>query len=223
MRLSSSLRSAFFLLALPGVMCFCLAAQDAQKDATPNESKGMPPRAAPTDYQAHEKAGAITIAAEFMGHSVPTPDAIYNSEEYVVVEVGVFGPPQARATLSNGDFSLRINGKKNPEPSQPFELVSRSLKDPEWGPTKSQQKSKTSLGAGGGGDEESTPTPPKMPPELKRTMEQRVQRTGMLQGDRPLPQAGLFFFEYRGKTQNIKSVELIYTGSAGTATVTLQP
>ena len=28
----------------------------------------------------------------------------------------------------------------------------------------------------------------------------------MLEGDRPLPQAGLLFFEYRGKTKNITSL-----------------
>jgi hypothetical protein len=54
-------------------------------------------------------------------------------------------------------------------------------------------------------------------------MEQRVQRAAMLEGDRVLPQAGLLFFEFRGKTQSIKSLELIYSGPAGNATLALQP
>ncbi len=62
-----------------------------------------------------------------------------------------------------------------------------------------------------------------MPIELRRTMEQRVKRAAMLEGDRDLPQAGLLFFDYRGKTQNIRSLELIYSGSAGSAKVALQP
>jgi hypothetical protein len=45
----------------------------------------------------------------------------------------------------------------------------------------------------------------------------------MLEGDRALPQAGLLFFEYRGKTQGIRSLELIYNGSAGNASLALQP
>ena len=45
----------------------------------------------------------------------------------------------------------------------------------------------------------------------------------MLEGDRPLPQAGLIFFQYRGKIQNIHSLELIYSGSAGKTTLKLQP
>ena len=46
-----------------------------------------------------------------------------------------------------------------------------------------------------------------MPLELRRVMEQHVERSAMLEGDRPLPQAGLLFFQYRGKTKNITSLE----------------
>jgi hypothetical protein len=45
----------------------------------------------------------------------------------------------------------------------------------------------------------------------------------MQEGDRPLPQAGLLFFLYHGKVENIRSLELIYSGAAGNATLTLQP
>ena len=38
-----------------------------------------------------------------------------------------------------------------------------------------------------------------------------------------LPVAGLIFFQYRGKPQNIKSMELIYNGPAGTVSMPLQP
>ena len=40
-------------------------------------------------------------------------------------------------------------------------------------------------------------------------------------GERPLPQAGLLFFLYRGKSEGIKSLELIYNGAAGKATLDL--
>ena len=193
------------------------------KDATANEVKGMPPRVAPTEYQAHGEAGPLTIAADFTGHSVATPEATYTTEDYVVVEVGLFGAPGARAKLSTGDFSLRINGKKTASPSQPYQLVFKALKDPEWEPPSKESKSKTSIGGGGGGDSGGPPAPVHMPMELRRAMEQRVQRVTMLEGDRALPQAGLLFFEYRGKTQGIRSLELIYNGSAGNASLTLQP
>ena len=184
----------------------------------------MPPRVAATEYQAHAQAGALTIAADFVGHSVPTPEGTYTNEEYVVVEAALFGPPDARAKLANGDFSLRINGKKTASPSQPYELAFKSLKDPEWEPPSKESKSKTSIGGGGGGDQDGAPPAPvHMPIERRRAMEQRVRKVAMLEGDRALPQAGLLFFEYRGKTQSIRSLELIYTGAAGSATLALQP
>ncbi len=184
----------------------------------------MPPRAAPTDYQAHAQAGAVTIAAEFMGHAVPTPEATFSTEDYVAVETGFFGPPDARLKLSFEDFSLLVNTKKAPLASQPYELVFHSLKDPEWVPPDTgEAKSKTSFGTGGKGDSGSTPAPVHMPLELQRAMEQRVQKAALLGGDRALPQAGLIFFQYRGKTEKIRSIELIYSGPAGNATLTLQP
>jgi hypothetical protein len=192
--------------------------------------KGMPARAAASEYQAQGKAGTVTIGAEFAGHSVPAPDHTYSSEDYIVVEAGFFGPPGAQITLARGDFSLRINGRKIASPSEPYELVFHSLKDPEWIPPEaedSKASSKSSLTTNGGGangaPDSAPPPPPKMPFPLRRAMQQHVQKAAMQEGDRPLPQAGLLFFRYGGKAEGIKSLELIYSGAAGTATLTLEP
>ena len=185
----------------------------------------MPPRATPADYQAHTQAGALTVAAEFMRHSVPTPEATYNTEDYIVVEAALFGSPQAKTRLSIGDFSLRVNGKKAPLPSQPYGITFKSLKDPEWEPPiKPDTKSKPTLDQGGSqANSNSFPTIVRMPIELKRTMQQRVQKASMAEGDRALPQAGLLYFEYRGKPESIRSLELVYNGPAGNVVVALQP
>src|SRR6476659_9850569 len=100
----------FFKLSVPLTATLCLCAQ------------GLPPRTAPTDYQAQGKAGAVTIAADFDRHSVPTAQGTLSTEEFVVVELGLFGAPEARMNISLDDFSLRINGKKSPLPTQPFGL-----------------------------------------------------------------------------------------------------
>src|SRR5579863_10004598 len=215
----SRLSLAALSVSLLGALCGFGQGQEPPNQA----SKGLPPRTAPSEYQAQGNAGAVTIGAEFMGHSVPTPDGTYDSDDYVVVEAGLFGAAQAVAKLAPGDFSLRVNGSKKTLASQPYELVFKSLKDPEWEPPKSEAKSKTSFGTGGDTGGDSTPAPVHMPIELKRTMEQHVQRAAMLEGDRPLPQAGLLFFEYRGKTKNITSLELIYSGAAGNPTLALHP
>jgi len=188
-----------------------------------SETKGMPPRAAPTDYQVQAKVGTVTLAADFDGHAVPTLEAAYSSEDYVAVELAFFGAPEARLKLSIEDFSLKINDRKVPLTSQPFGYVARSLKDPEWQPPEEEKekKSKTSLN-GGGGNDTSAP-PPKMPMELRRVMELRVHKSVLPEGDRALPVAGLIFFQYRGKEQGIKSMELVYTGQAGTVSLPLHP
>jgi hypothetical protein len=189
-------------------------------------SKGVPPRATPADYQTAVKMGAYTLAAEFTGHSVPTPEAVFSTEDYVVVEVALFGPAGSHIVLSPQDFSLRINGKKMLLPAQPYGLVFHSLKDPEYvAPELADAKSKGSgngLSTGGAGQ---GPAPPNLPPVvhipigIERAMQQKVQKAALPEGDRPLPVAGLTFFEHRGKSS---SIELIYSGPAGKATIPLQ-
>jgi len=201
---------------------------DAKGDAKA-EAQRMPPRATPGDYQAQAQAGTVTIAAEFMGHAVPRPEGPLATEDYVVVETGLFGPPGGRIKLSAADFSLHITGKSGKQtvlPSKSYVLVLHSLKDPEWAPpeqAEEKKKSSTSFGTGGQSGDGGTPAPVHVPIELQRAMAQYAQRSSLPEGDRALPEAGLMFFEYRGKTQNIHSLELVYDGPAGKATLKLQP
>src|SRR5207247_1860211 len=97
----------------------CLAGQSTPGKDAQTETKGIPPRAAPGDYQSQVQAGTVTIAAEFTGHSLPTPGGPLTTEDYVAVETALFGPAGAQLKISAQDFSLRINGKKTPTPSQP--------------------------------------------------------------------------------------------------------
>jgi len=100
-----------------------------------------------------------------------------------------------------------------------------SLKDPEWEPpVKVEKKSSMSTGGGGGEGQSNDPPPvPKMSFPERRAMEQKVQKATLPEGDRALPVAGLIFFRYGGKTKGIQSLELIYSGPAGKATLKLQP
>jgi len=192
------------------------------------QAQGLPPRVSANDYQAQGKAGDITIAADFARHSVPTAQGTLSTEEFVVVELGLFGPPEAKAQVSLEDFTLRINGKKTPLSTEPVGLVVSSLKDPEWVPPDAEPKgkSKGGLTGGGGGGQSDANEPPKevkVPFEVQRSMAQRTQKAVLPLGERTLPIAGLIFFSYRGKAKGISSVELIYSGSAGKATLKLQP
>src|SRR5260370_11565189 len=162
MQLSRVLRTGIWIAAL----CLYVQGQTKPSDNAPAKdaqisgARGLPPRVAPTDYQAQGQAGTVTVAAEFVGHSVPTSQGTFSTEDYVVVETALFGPPGARTKLSFDDCCLRINDKKT-LPSQPYGLVFHSLKDPEWAPPVSaESKSKTSIGTGG---RKRDPPPPPVP------------------------------------------------------------
>ncbi len=215
-------------------VCLCgyAQAQEAAPGSAPVKEQvkkeGMPARATPGDYQAQGKAASVTIAGEFRGHFVPTEDGLLSTDDYVVVEVGLFGAPDARLKLSFEDFSLRLNGKKAAEPSQSDLVVFKSVKDPEWEPPdkgKEDKGGKTSLSSGGRGTPAGDGPPPVVHPPLalQRSWEHRVEKVSLMEGDRPLPQAGLIFFRYGGKTKNLHSIELIYNGAGGKAVLALQP
>lgn len=191
-------------------------------------AKGLPPRPNPNEYLSHVQAGAITIAAEFDRHSVPTTEATLSTEDFVAVEVGVFGAAGAHATVSSSDFSLRINGKKAALPAEQFAAVFRNLRDPSYNPPELEAAKESKAGglnAGGGtqGDLGATPPPVHIPPEMERAMQLQVQNAALPEGDRALPVAGLIFFRYSGAPKGIHSVELLYSGPSGKATVMLQP
>jgi hypothetical protein len=219
-------------------ICLCVQGQNppsqppAAKDA-PLETKGMPPRSAPTDYPDQADAGKVTIAAEFQGHAVPTAQGNLTTEDYVVVETGFYGPKGARIRLSFDDFTLRINGKKA-VPSQPYGAVLSNVKDPEWQPPEPEKKKTNGIFSGDDepeqkekidprGEGKMPPFPVKVPIEVQRAMAQRVQRAALPEGDRALPVAGLVFFPYSGKREKLRTLELIYSGAAGKTTLTLEP
>jgi hypothetical protein len=223
----------------PTLVALCAAAAAAALTSaaqTPNPStskdalvvdKGMPPRAAPTDYAAHVQAGSVMIAADFTGHNAHVQDGLLTTEDYVVVEVGVFGAPEAKLTFSIDDFSLRINGGKKTLPRQPYELVTKSLKDPDYQEPETNKTGKTVINSGGSKDGVDPNAPPPalipVPFAVRHGWELRVKRDSLPIGDRSLPQAGLLFFPYGSGTKGIRSIELIYSGAAGKATLSIHP
>ena len=214
-------------------MVSILAMAQFLSSQTPDPAKaqlGLPARTTSTDYQTQAKVGKLTIGAEFTGHGIPNAQQPLNSEDHVAVEVAIFGPADARLTIGPTDFSLRVNGKKDLLPSQPWGLVAKSVKDLEWispDAVPGESKSKGAVNGGGGqgaGQGSSTlpPPPPRVPIDVLRGWQLAVKNAALAQGDRALPQAGLVYFPYRGKVTSIRSMELIYEGTAGTASLTLQ-
>jgi hypothetical protein len=219
--------AALISLRFGGPLQAQVAATTPGKDPQVVEGKGLPPRAAPSDYAAHVQAGVVTIAADFTGHSVGTQEGLLTTQDYVVIEAGVFGPPEAKLMLSIEDFSLRINGGKKIVPRQPYELVVKSLKDPDYQEPESNKAGKTVINTGGKADGVDPNAPPPafvpVPFEVRHGWELRVKRDSLPIGGRTLPQAGLLFFSYGGAAKGIRSVELMYSGPAGKATLLIHP
>ena len=219
---------SYVLIAISGaLLCQPLFGQEAKPATDPKsrEMNGIPPRTAPTEYQTQTKAGAITIAADFDGHSVPTPESVFSTEDFIMCEVAFYGAPGARLAMSFQDFSLRINGSKKLVPAIGDQFAFKSMKDPEWVPPAQAEKSKTGIntGGGGGGANDPPPVTPKMPIDVERRMEQKVLKAALPEGERALPASGIIFFQYGGRVKGIHSLELVYTGPAGKATLPLQP
>ncbi len=85
-------RTNLFIIAISSaLLCQPLVGQEAKSaDPRSREMNGIPPRTAATEYQAQTKAGAITIAADFDGHSVPTPESVFSTEDFIMCEVAFY-------------------------------------------------------------------------------------------------------------------------------------
>ena len=54
-------------------------------------------------------------------------------------------------------------------------------------------------------------------------IDHRVLYASLHEGENPLPSSGLIYFYFRGKIKNIHSLELLYDGTMGKATLKLLP
>ncbi|HVW10965.1 MAG TPA: hypothetical protein VHC90_20405 [Bryobacteraceae bacterium] len=217
----------FSICVMAAAFCALLGAQTAPAPETPavHATKGIPARGSAAEYMGHGKVGALSIGADFDGHDIPTLESTLTTEDFVAVEVGVFGAPGAHAIISAGDFSLRINGKKSTIPTEGFSALTRNLRDPSWTPPDQKEKEKSRGGLNTGGQQDdlgATPAPVHIPPEMERAMRIQVQEATLPEGDRALPVAGLIFFKYSGQQKGIHQVELVYEGPAGKGSVRLQ-
>ncbi|HUP05299.1 MAG TPA: hypothetical protein VMU19_14980 [Bryobacteraceae bacterium] len=196
------------------------------KAAPPIEAPAVPARPNLTDYQGHAATGVYNIAGEYTGHNVVTPLASFTNEDYVTVEVAIYGPKGARLKLSYQDFSLRVNGKKG-IPAESYVLLERSLKDPSYIPPEEAQKKKDNSDGGvpvvGEAPSDRNPQWHPVPFPITHAMDVRVEKAALAEGERDLPQAGLIFFPYHGRDNGVKTVELQYDGPAGRALVPLHP
>jgi hypothetical protein len=207
-------------------------------------SEGTPPKDDVSKYPVYAAVGEISIGAEYLVHSFSGQNRTFVAPDYLVIEVAVYPPKGEKLKLASGQFTLRVNGKKRGLFSQPPYFVAASLKYPDW-----ERRPTMTAGAGIGdtgvilgrppvtgrfpGDPRPTqdrlPRPPRAPqtdqsgmdtPEPVRA-EEIVVRAALPEGEISYPASGYLYFPYKKKPKSIKSLELIYNGPAGAATLPL--
>lgn len=192
--------------------------------------ESIPARAKPEDYKVSAVIGGHAIAADFLGHTVPAPEATFVTEDYIVIELAVFPAAKSDFRFDSGKFTLRVNGKKPEMLPQAPGFVAASLKYPSW---EQRPRMEASGGIGNAGvilGRDTTPRfpgdrraplpPPGMPPkqpggveiEKRETLRPEEWVTKLAWEDRAVkgPSAGLLYFPFRGKLDKIKKLELLY-------------
>lgn len=197
------------------------------------------PKTSAADYPVHVQLETVTLGAEYLVRSLPNPQGTLVTNDYLVVEVVFAGPAMSRLRISPDNFTLRINGRGTPLVTQSPGLVAQSIKYPSDHPAMTAAGS-VNIGDGtvtvgprpppsqfpGDGNERTAPGQPAsitVQKEQQDTIEARVQSASLPEGEKTLPCSGLIYFPYRGKTKNIHSLELLYEGTMGKATLKLLP
>jgi hypothetical protein len=159
--------------------------------------------------------------------------------KYLVVDVALFGSACQRMTLTPAFFSLRINGSKQPTPAQQPFAVAYVMEAPpdDRSPELTLGRGDTAVIIGPNSGRRPAnpadrripdtqryprPRPTDIPREPPLTPRQIIERAALPSGDVLLPASGVVFFAYPGKTESIRSLELIYEGPAGTIALPLR-
>lgn len=214
-----------------------LASLSATAQGTVTKSKAE-------EYPVRGSAGKVALGAEYLVHSVQVGGATLIAPDYLVIEVAVYPPKFERIPVSSGHFTLRINGKKQVLFSQSAGMVSASIKYADW------ERRPTLVGGVGGRDggiiigqppvtgrfpgdprpdQTRLPRAPRVPDQNPSSVEPKepvdtdelVRSAALPEGEAAGPVSGYLYFAFKGKTSKIKSLELLYRGPEGEATLKL--
>ncbi len=184
--------------------------------------------------------GGLTIGAEYLLHTLPTKQGSLIANDYLVVEIAIYGAKGKTIDLDTAQFTLRVNKKTTIEPEGPG-YVAASLKYSDWENTR-----RLDLSGGTGNSTvvygppqsnrfpgDPTVRPPRTQPlpddnpagiekEPPLSIDERIERAWLPSGEQNLPLAGVVCFPFKGKTKSVKTLELIYKGPAGDVVLKLE-
>jgi hypothetical protein len=201
----------------------------------------LDPLPAVTDYTINGTAGTLSVGAEYLAHSLSGSGATFVSDDYLVVEVGIYPPRSGSYSVQAGNFTLRINGKTTLLAQAPGK-VAASFKYDSWG----QRPAFVGTAGVGGGevivgrprqqarfpgdsrDPYSRPaTLPRVPTaaanvEKKAVLPEQVAVDCALEeGPATAARRGYLYFPWKGKLKALRTVELLYVSADGALTLKL--
>jgi hypothetical protein len=196
-------------------------------------AQGTNPKAGASEYAAHTEMKDGSLGAENLGHSLLTAKGAILLRDFLVVEAALY-PKDPRMKIRMDQFHLRVNGKKDTLSPQALGLVIGSLKYPDWSGRPSLE---AGAGLGNAGVvlgrpvpvEQRGPAPPRAPEDNSgveksqpEPVEDVIHHFALPEGDQVhSPASGYLFFAFQSKLKSIKTLELIYEGPLGTATLQL--
>ena len=205
-------------------------------------AQGTQAKQSASQYYAHgELDKGNSLGADFLGKFLPIRGSTIYSDEYVFVEVALFGPVHSKADIQSNQFSLKVNG--HTLLPQPPGMVTLDGNFPEM---VARPQVVLDGGAGSGeieiGGRERKPrfpgddtahTPNSVPqipadasdgqvPPKPQDTTSAVNASVLPEGKHSLPISGYLLFAFEGKLKKIKHAELEYKGPLGNATLTLR-
>lgn len=190
-------------------------------------------------YSAHAQVGPVNIGADLWGHSIPIEGGFLRADNYLVVEVALFAPPNTKVAIDTGQFVLRVNGQRILPDSPGLVTIGNVDADfRERGPRLEADAQTGPLIVSTGRD----PVQPKFPgdsnpadiPPPRRTQPSEglqkepvdpvkaVNEAALPEGSHATPIGGYLFYAWTGKLKRVKHVEIEYVSGLGTATLSLR-
>ncbi len=209
-------------------------------------AQGTTPKEKPSDYPVRVQLPGLQIAAEYLVHSVPVDGGVLTVNDYLVLEIALYPEKPGSVLVASGDFTLKINNRKEVLFAQVPGMVAASIKYPDW---ESRPTLEATAGVGDAGivlgrprtvsrfpgdprpDQSRLPRQPRVPDQtspvgqenpITEPVDVSIARSALPEGLTKGPVSGYLFFAFKGKTKSIRSLEVLYSSPDGSRAATLR-
>jgi hypothetical protein len=175
-------------------------------------AQGAEPKAKAGDYETSETAGRVEVGAGYMVHSYSGNGKTFLAQDYLVVEAALFPKKGELVTASQGDFSLRIDGRTLLKTASAQQVTGDGNTGVVLGgPCRIPQ----------GGPSPGRRTPRAPDPDYRSNVPrgedvkptELLTQTAFPDGNFPGAVSGYLYFYFRGNAAKIHAVELLYNGA----------